>query len=189
MKGLAIALLLAAGSDGHLLAGARAFKEGRFAEALVEFRVAQKLGSSDAAWYAGAALQKLGRAEDALDAFASAGAATPDALLDYYRALACFDARLYLCADRLLASVGSRSGPRIAGLAQETRAKIAQALQGEPPQGAIDWYHRRASELAGRPGLARLFLEEARALAERRKDRYRASDADASLARLRGMRP
>jgi hypothetical protein len=192
MRALCTALLVAAGplaadSADHLLLGAGAFREGRFAAALVEFRVAQRLGSSEAAWYAGAALQKLGRPEEALEAFAAAGPGPHDALLDYYRALACFDARLYLCADRLLASVGDRSGPRIAGLVRETRVQIAQALQGPPSTGAIDWYHLRAKEAVfrGRTQLGLAYLEEAQALAQRRPDQYRLREAEAALGRLR----
>lgn len=179
---------LAAPDEGaHLLAGARFFKDGRFPQALVEFRVAQRLGSSDAAGYAGAALQKLGRPEEAIEAFAAGDSANSDALLDYYRALACYDARLYLCADRLLASVGDRSGERIAALVRETRAKIAQTLRGGPSTVAIDWYHQRAAEaVAGdRKALGAAYLDEARALAGLRADRYRAAEAEAGLSRLR----
>src|SRR6516225_9338445 len=159
--------IAATGAEEHLLAGARFFKEGRFAEALVEFRVAQKAGSEDALWYVGATLQKLGRCEEALEAFAAADPTSHDALLDYYRALACYDARLYLCADKLLASVRDRSGPRIAALVQEVRAKIAVALSGGPSTDAIDWYHQRAGEALGqgRKLLAAAYLEEAQALA------------------------
>ena len=174
------------GAEEHLLAGARFFKEGRFAEALVEFRVAQKAGSGQALWYAGAALQKLGRSEEAIEAFAAADPTGHDSLLDYYRALACYDARLYLCADKLLASVGDRSGPRIAALVQEVRAKIAVALHDGPSTNAIDWYHERATEAGqGRKLLATAYLEEALALSALRVDHYRAADARAALLHLR----
>jgi len=173
-------------AEEHLLAGARFFKEGRFAEALVEFRVAQNAGSGQALWYAGAALQKLGRSEEAIEAFAAADPAGHDSLLDYYRALACYDVRLYLCADRLLASVGERSGPRIAVLVREVRAKIALALRGGPSTEAIDWYHQRATEVGpGRKLLATAYLEEALALANLRADHYREADARAALRQLR----
>src|ERR1051325_2597844 len=118
-------LLAATGADEHLLAGARAFRGGEYARALVEFRVAEKLaGPGEASWYAAAALQKMGRPEDALVAFAQAEKSAPaarDALLDYYRAMACYDARLYLCAARLLGQVGDQGGPRIAAMAKKTR--------------------------------------------------------------------
>ncbi len=168
MKLFRILLLLAAlGADEHLLAGARLFKEGKFAQALVEFRVAQKLGSAEGAWYAGAALQKLGRAEEAVETFAAANPSGRDALLDYYRAMACYDARLYLCADRLLAQVGDGVGPRIAAIVRETRAKIAEAVKSPAP-AAIEWYRQRASEAeaAGRKALAEAYRDEARGLAK-----------------------
>jgi hypothetical protein len=166
-----ILLLLATlGADEHMLAGARFFRAGKFAEALVEFRVAEKLGGAEAAWYAGAALQKLGRPEEAVETFAGADPAGHDPLLDYYRALACYDARLYLCADRLLLSVGDTVGPRIAAMVRETRAKIAEALKPAPTDAAIDWYRQHASEAAqqGRQRLAAAYQQEARELAARR---------------------
>ncbi len=46
-------------ADAHVLEGARLFRENRFTEALVEFRVADRLGSADARAYAAAALVKL----------------------------------------------------------------------------------------------------------------------------------
>jgi hypothetical protein len=129
----------------HLAAGALAFREGRYAEALVEFRVARGLGASDADPYAAATLVKLGRAEEAVEAFAPTEEGR-DALLDYYRSIACYEARLYLCADRLLALVGARSGPRIAEEAAKARAAIASELTKEPPQPTIDWYLTRCGE-------------------------------------------
>ena len=180
------AIAATTGAEEHLLAGARFFKEGRFAEALVEFRVAQNAGSREALWYAGAALQKLGRSEEAIEAFAAADPAGHDSLLDYYRALACYDARLYLCADKLLASVGNRSGPRITAVVGEVREKIAVALRGGPTTDVIDWYHQRATEAGqGRKLLAAAYLEEALALSALRTDRYREADARSALLHLR----
>lgn len=169
----------------HLGAGAQAFREGRYEEALVEFRVAQGLGASDAGPYAAASLVKLGRAEEAVEAFAPAEEGR-DALLDYYRGIACYESRLYLCADRLLAGVGARSGPRIAAEAAKARAAIASELAKEPPQPTIDWYLARCGERreAGRSTLAAAFCQEAVGLAERRADRYRMSEAATQLSRL-----
>ncbi|SRR6266542_1974716 len=175
------------GAEEHLVAGARHFREGRFDTALVEFRVAERLGAKEASGYAGASLVKLQRPEEALEAFGAAGAGG-DALLDYYRALACYDARLFLCADRILAAVGERSGPRIAGQARKMRADIAAALAQEPAQEAVDWYLGRCSAGADaqRPALAAAYCREAAGLADRRKDRYRRGDALAALATLEG---
>jgi len=52
------ALAISAGpaAGEHLLAGARAFRDDKFDAALVEFRVAEKLGAPEAGAYAGAAL-------------------------------------------------------------------------------------------------------------------------------------
>ncbi len=173
----------------HLAAGAHAFREGRYDEALVEFRVAQGLGASDAGPYAAASLVKLGRAEEAVEAFAPTEEGR-DALLDYYRGIACYEARLYLCADRLLAAVSARSGPRIAEEAAKARAAIASELAKEPPQPTIDWYLTRCGERrdAGRSTLAAAFCQEAVGLAERRSDRYRMSEAATQLSSLPGSR-
>jgi hypothetical protein len=175
-----VALTLGAttGVDEHLLAGARHFRDGRFAAALVEFRVAEKLsGGREAAWYAAACLVRLNRPEDAVEAFAEAERAAPamrDELFDYYRAVACHEARLYLCAERLLALVDDRAGPRIRGEARKLLGRIEPALRGEPARTAIDWYYLRAEQSAKRPLLAAAYLTEAAGLAARRADRYRA---------------
>ena len=182
--------VLAAGED-HLLAGAQLFRERRFQEAYVEFMVASRLGAGgDAAWYAAATLVKLQRPEDALEAFAAAERAAPsaaDPLLDYYRALACYDARLFLCADALLDGVGDRTGPRIGAQARKMRADIAALLSSGPSVDSIDWYHSRgeAARKGGRHALAALYYREASALAARRPDHHRQAEARASLSGLR----
>jgi hypothetical protein len=168
----------------HLLAGAQAFREARYDEALVEFRVAQALGIADAGAYAAASLVKLGRAEDAVEAFGAA-VTGHDALLDYYRAVACYEARLYLCADQLLALVGERSGPLVSAQAAKLRAAIASELAEAPPTASIDWYLERCAERrARRPALAAAYCREAAALAKRRPDRYREGEAAARLSSL-----
>ena len=162
----------AGGADPHLLAGARQFREGRFAEALVEFRVAEKLSAAgEAAWYSAACLVRLKRPEDAVEAFAEAELHAPamrDELFDYYRAVACHDARLYLCADRLLAQVGHQAGPQIRDEAEKIRRRIEPVLRAEPTQATLDWYRRKAKESAKRPLLSSAYLAEASGLAARR---------------------
>lgn len=181
---------LAAG-DEHLLAGARHFRDGRFAEAYVEFSVARRLGEGgEAAWYAAAALLKRGRAEDAVAAFAEAEEQAPqasDALLDYYRAIACHEARLYLCADRMLAAVEQQAGPKITGQARKVRSGLSVLLAAPPAPGAIDWYHSRATAalLVGQGALARAFFLEAAELGLRRPDRYRVAEAEAGAESAR----
>ncbi|HEY6004456.1 MAG TPA: hypothetical protein VIV57_16395 [Anaeromyxobacter sp.] len=186
---ISVALGLAStGADEHVLAGARLFREGRWAEALVEFRVAERLGSTAARGYAGATLVKLGRPEEAVEAFEGPGGppAGRDALLDYHHAQACWNARLYTCADRLLAGVGERSGPRVAGEAARARAAIAKLLSTEPKPDSVDWYLARCEETAraGRQVLARAYCSEAKALGGRRQDRRGVAEAEAKLSRL-----
>ncbi len=171
----------APGADDHLLAGATAFREERFDAALVEFRVAQALGAPDAATYAATTLVKLNRPEEAVEAFGPAEGPGADALLDYYRGLACFEAQLYLCADRLMAAVGDRAGPRVAGLAADVRGRISTILTGEPSERSIDWYLSRcaAARKANRSTLAVAYCREAEGLAKRRKDHHRQAEAEA----------
>jgi tetratricopeptide (TPR) repeat protein len=184
---------IASGADEHLLAGARLFREGRFGEALVEFRVAEKLGhNGEAAFYAAAALVRLKRPEDAVEAFADAEQRSPkvrDELFDYYRGVACNDARLYLCADKFFARVSDRAGSHVAAEAQRMRKALASLLRPEPGTKSIDWYLQRANEASrkGRSQLERSYLEEAAGLSARRADKYRGDEASRALAR--GARP
>ncbi len=177
-------------STPHLLQGARHFREGHFANALVEFKVAQRLGSGgEADWYIAASLVKLGRSEEALEAFAAAQKSAPDArdaLLDYYHALACYEAKLYLCADTLLDAVGDASGPRIGEQVRKLREDISALFRSAPVPSSIDWYHGRATQArsARRPLLAARYLEEAVRLAQKREDRYRLAEARAGLSAL-----
>ena len=167
------------GADEHLLAGARDFREARYAESLVEFRIAQRLGAPDAARYAAVALVKLGRSEEAVETFGGLDGQGPDALVDYYRAVAAFEARLYVASDRLLATIADRAGPRIGDQVGRMRADIANALKAEPTTVAIDWYLERGAAACaeGRPVLAAAYGREAVSLSERRPDRYRHADA------------
>src|SRR5215831_18506993 len=160
----ALALLLAAsGADEHLLAGARFFREGEYSKALIEFRVAEQLGGAgEASWYVAATLVKLGRPEYALEAFAQADKGAPaagDALFDYYRALACYDARLYLCAQKRFAQVAEQGGPRIAEMARKGRESIEQMFQAPVTQGTVDWYREKAAiaRAAKKDALAALY--------------------------------
>jgi tetratricopeptide (TPR) repeat protein len=177
-------------ADAYLRAGARSFREGRFAAALVEFKAAERLGArGPARWYGSATLVKLGRFEEAVEGFAVAERIDPgrrDAFLDYYRALALYEGRLYVSADRVLAQLADGAGPRIAELVREVRGRIAGGLERDPGPRSIDWYHRRGAEAAaaGRPHLAAAFLAEAVALADRRGDGYRREEAAATMARL-----
>ncbi len=188
-----LALLLAAepgtpASEPHLVAGAEAFRAESYARALVEFRVAEALGSTEASWYAAASLLKLGRAEDAVEAFVLAergNRAAADALLEVYRGQACYAARLYLCADRWFASAGARAGPRLAPQLEALRGAIRDALQPALLDPAIDRLLSRVTELAGtRSALASAYADEATGLAARSPTRHRQAEATALSTRL-----
>jgi hypothetical protein len=161
--------LSSAGADEHLLAGAERFREGRFEEALVEFRVAARLGATGTDPYVASTLVKLGRNEEAVELFGGGDEPGADALVDYYRALACWGARLYGCADRLLAGIGDRSGPRVSAQAVRLRATIAAELKRQPSQATVDWYRGRCADekRTGRAALAGAYCREAAALAAR----------------------
>jgi tetratricopeptide (TPR) repeat protein len=179
------------GADGHLLAGAQHFQAGRFTEALVEFRVAARAGDDGGAlWYVAATHVKLKRPDEAIVAFARAQDVAPterDGLFDYYHALACYDVRLYRCADRLLATIGGEAGPRIAEHAKKVRADLAPVLATTPAPAVIDWYHARgqAAVKAGQWPLAAAFFDEAVALAAARSDGYRRAEAAGALERAK----
>lgn len=179
----ALALSASGTGDDHLLAGARHFREGRYAEALVEFRVAERLGARDAATYAGASLVKLERWEEAIEAFGPDAGPARDALLDYYRALACYGARLFVCADTALASVQVRSGPKLAEQAGALRAELAPRLARPATPAAVEWYAARCAERrkAGSAVVADAYCREAEALANRRPAAAGAAGAGAAL--------
>jgi tetratricopeptide (TPR) repeat protein len=202
VKRAAVILVLAAttvradaGHDAHLFAGAQHFQAGRYAEALVEFRVAERLAPDGGpAWYVAATLVKLKRPDEALSAFARAEATDPadrDGLFDYYHALACYDARLYHCADRLLAAVGEGAGPRISAQARKVRGDLAPVLASSAPHAAIDWYHAHAQSAlrTGDTALAAAYLAEAVDWSAARPDAYRLEEARGALVRVRGKTP
>jgi tetratricopeptide (TPR) repeat protein len=190
----AVALLLAstlsaAAGGEHLLAGARHFREGRYGEALVEFRVADALGADGARAYAAASLVNLERFEEALEAFDGVPRGQ-DALFDFYRALACYGAHLYACADETLAAIGDRGGPKIAAEVASLRRDIAAQRPRSPGDDVIAWYARRCAELKGqkRGALAGAYCRESATLDARRGELRRTSAA-ASAVPEHGGRP
>ncbi len=192
-RSVVLALLLAAGpdvpaSESHLVAGAEAFRAEAYEKALVEFRVAEALGSSEASWYAAASLLKLGRAEDAIEAFVLAersNRSASDALLDVYRGQACYAAQLLLCADRWFESAGTRAGPRLAPQLKALRSAIRDALQPGQLDPAIDRFLDHAGALKDtRPALAFAYAEEAAALASRSATRHRQVEAATLASKL-----
>ncbi|HEY3585718.1 MAG TPA: hypothetical protein VGK85_01135 [Myxococcaceae bacterium] len=193
LRSVALALLLAAGpdvpaSESHLVAGAEAFRAEAYEKALVEFRVAEALGSSEASWYIAASLLKLGRAEDAIEAFVLAdrnNRSATDALLDVYRGQACYAAQLLLCADRWFESAGARAGPRLAPQLKTLRSAIRDAFQKGEIDPAIDRLLDRAGAVqATRPALAYAFAEEAAGLASRSTTRHRQAEATTLASKL-----
>ena len=174
---------VASDADGHLRAGAALFRAGRFAEAVVEFKVARKLGAnSECPWYVAAALTRAGRSLDALEAFDEAAELAPesaDGLFLYYRAVACSETQLVVCAAESFELASKASGPKVAAEAERLALDARKLLAGEPPKSAIDALLSRASQQLrdGHPRLARVLAREAGALAARRGDRFRGADA------------
>lgn len=159
-------------SDDHLLAGARAFRDGNYERALVEFRVAQRVGAGEqAAWYLAATLQKLGRNEEALEAFLEAEHAWPagrDTVLTWYEAVASHELGLFAYADRLAARLSAEAGPRLAEQAEKLRRQLQPLLTATPTSAQVDFHLGRIQALKGsRRKLALLHLEEARSLSRR----------------------
>ena len=182
-------LSAAPSADEHLLAGAERFRTAHYAEALVEFEVAERLGAPDAAWYAAAAKVKLGDYEGAIAAFAEAEKASPgndDPLLDYYRAVACYQLKLYLSADAQLASAQSRVGPKLEAAVQKLRGEIASLFTLAPAPATVDWYLDHSKDALGRgnPALAEAYATEAKALAQKRQDHHGLQEANAALDTL-----
>ena len=177
---IAFVLVLAANAAGAesyatLLEGSRAFRDGRYPEALVAFRVAERQASSgrEAVWYTAATLYKLGRVDEALAAFDKAGREAPelrDTVLDFYFASAAFEARLYLTADERLATLAPQAGPKLRSEVQRLRDRIARLFDTAPDTKAIDWYLARAGaeRAAGHAALSRAFFAEAAALSRKR---------------------
>lgn len=181
---VAVAISATPGAEEHLLHGAAEFRERRFEGALVEFRVAGRLGAPAAEGYAAAALVMLGRPLEALEAFAASPPGA-DALLAWYHALALHQARLYTAASRALAAVDV-GGPRVAAEVAKLRADTARVLAAEPPPSTVEWYLGRCDEfrVAGRGALAGAYCREAAELGARRADRHGVARAKAALARI-----
>lgn len=189
---LLLASTVSAPGDGgeHLLAGARSFREGRFGDALVEFRVAEGLGAEDARGYAGASLVKLERFEEALEAFDGLPQGE-DPLLDFYRALACYGAQLYACADAILASVGEGGGPKILAEVAGLRREIAARHSRRPSEAEVAWYADKCAGLGvqGRAVLARAYCQERAALEARLVGPAKAAAPGAVRGTSGGNRP
>ncbi len=185
---LTSALAFAQESDAHVLAGARAFRSGQWADALVEFRVALKLGAAASVhWYEGAALSRAGRFDEAVGSFELAFELAPaarDPLLDYYRALSCYELRLWGCVLEVTAELERTGGPRVQQQVKAMADQAKQLLATEPPKDAIDACFTRSRDAAS-PSLARAWLREAARLGLRRADGYRNEEAGRALSAVK----
>jgi tetratricopeptide (TPR) repeat protein len=174
-----------AGADAHVLSGARAFRNGEWAAALVEFRVALKLGApASVRWYEGAALARSERFEEAVGSFELAFEQAPsarDPLLDYYRALSCFELQLWGCVVEVTSELERTGGPRVQQQVKVMAGEAKQLLSTEPPPAAIDACFTR-SRAAGSPSLSRAWLREAVRLGKRRADAFRVNEAEQALS-------
>ncbi|HET9623864.1 MAG TPA: hypothetical protein VFP84_20975 [Kofleriaceae bacterium] len=178
------------GTTRHLLAGVHAFKDGRYAEALVELRVVARAADApaDLAFYLGPTLYKLGRYAEALDVFAASRVA-PDALTDFYRGQTCYQLRLFRKARTIFAALRRAGlGPALDEAAGRYVAQVDAAYRSPPAIDAIDYYVEQGLELRARdPVLAAEYLDEARqveALSPVRHRRAEIADALAALAAL-----
>ena len=185
MGTLLSASALAQESDAHVLAGAKAFRAGQWAAALVEFRVALKLGAPPSVrWYEGAALARAERFEEAVGSFELAFEQAPgsrDPLLDYYRALSCFELRLWGCVVEVTSELERTGGPRVQQQVKVMAGEARQLLAVEPPREVIDACFT-SSQLASSPALGRAWLKEAARLGRRRVDAFRVSEAEQALS-------
>jgi tetratricopeptide (TPR) repeat protein len=181
--------------DQHLRLGAAHFRAGRFEEAVVEFKVARELGSTDdGQWYIAAALTRAGRHLDALEAFSEAAELAPrsaDALFLYYRGVACSEAQLVVCAATSFELAAKSAGPKVAEQARRLAGEARALLVTEPPRAAIDELVSRAEDAQRkqRKRLSGVFAQEAAALASKRSDRWRAPEIEKLIARGDGGRP
>jgi hypothetical protein len=150
-------------TTAHLLEGVRAFREGRFAEALVEFRVVERAPDAPAelAYYLGPTLYKLGRHREALQVFVTSSAPR-DALSEFYFGTTLYRLKLYLQArDVFAALAGPALGPRMREGALRYQADIDRLYTSPPAPTVVDAY---AVEV--RPALARGELVAAAKLLE-----------------------
>lgn len=149
----------------HLLLGVRAFKAGRYDEALVELRLVARAPDppSDLAFYLGPTLYKLQRYDEALAVFASSRAA-PDALTDFYRGQTYYQLRLFRKARAVFAGLRARGlGPALQEAAGRYVAAVDAGYRTPPAAASIDYYLAEGQERAASdPVLAAEYLDEAR---------------------------
>lgn len=149
----------------HLLAGVRAFKAGKYEDALVELRVVARAtdAPADLAFYLGPTLYKLGRYREAIAVFVTSRAAR-DGLSDFYLGQAYYQLKLYRKAREVFAGLRMRGlGPTLDAAAARYVDAVDVAYKAPPETRTIDVYIAQAAEIAaGDPVVAGEILDEAR---------------------------
>jgi tetratricopeptide (TPR) repeat protein len=147
----------------HLLAGVRAFKEGRYEEAVVELRVVQRApdAPADLAFYLGPTLVQLGRDREAIDVFL-VSKAPPDALTDFYLGEAYYHLKLYRKARAVFAALRSHGlGPALDQVAALYIERVDAAYAKPASDATIDYYVDHAHEASGDALFAAELIDEA----------------------------
>jgi tetratricopeptide (TPR) repeat protein len=179
---LLLATLIQGGTQAHLLDGVRHFREGRYAEALVEFRVIEKAPDAppDLAFYLGPTLYKLGRFEEALKVFVRAP--ERDALTDFYLGQTYYQLKLYRKAREVFVALRSRGlGPKLAEAAGRYVAEVDRAYQSPPSDAVVDAYFDEGR--GAEPTLAVEYLEEAQRVVALNAHHHHADEIALALAR------
>jgi FimV-like protein len=158
----------------HLLTGVRAFKDGRYEDALVELRIVARAADAppDLAFYLGPTLYKLGRHREALAVFATSRAA-PDALTELYLGQTYYQLRLYRKARAVFVGLRNRGlGPVLDEAATRHVDAIDAAYQQAPESVSVEFYLAEGQALIARdPVVAAEYLDEARLVEALGRDR------------------
>jgi tetratricopeptide (TPR) repeat protein len=168
----------------HLLTGVRAFKEGRYEDALVELRIVARAADAppDLAFYLGPTLYKLGRHREALAVFVTSRAA-PDALTELYLGQTYYQLRLYRKARAVFVGLRDRGlGPVLEEAVTRHVEAIDAAYQQAPEPVALELYIAEGQSLIARdPVIAAEYLDEARLAETLGRDRAHHSEIIAAL--------
>jgi hypothetical protein len=189
---LALAVAPAAADDApasstprHLMAGVRAFKEGKYEDALVELRLVARASDAppDLAFYLGPTLYKLGRHREALAVFVTSRA-TPDALTDFYAGQTYFQLKLYRKARAVFAGLRTRGlGPALDEAAGRYVDAVDLAYRRPPEPATIDSYlDTGLGLLASDAVIAAEYLDEARLVERLAAAPHRRDEIAAALA-------
>ncbi len=170
----------------HLMAGVRAFKDGRYEEALVELRVVARAPDAppDLAFYLGPTLVQLGRDAEAIDVFLASDAARDD-LTDFYFGEAYYHLRLYRKARAVFAGLRSQGlGPVLDEGAARYVASIDAVYAQPPGVDTVEYYVKEANERDSDPLIAAELLDEARLVEQLSTDHHRHGEIVDALAAM-----